>query len=194
MRAHTNPFRAGCIESLAFRWPSGCDPETLLDRWSSLGCRAALIAPKGHGKTTLLATLKPLWSDRGWTIHHDVLREETPRFPRHYRQTVVPAWHDRTLLLLDGSEQLSPWAWWRWKRWSRRAGGVLITRHRPGGLPTLLQLQTSPQLLADLLTELWPGSLADLPAPPDQLWREENGDLRLVFRRLYDWAAGQEEC
>ncbi|MCC5789319.1 MAG: hypothetical protein JJT75_06775 [Opitutales bacterium] len=192
MRAHENPFRAERLESLAFRWPESLNAERLLDKWHALNRRAALIAPKGHGKTTLLGTLMPHWEAEGWIIRRYVLREESPRFPQGYEHGEVRQWNRQTLLLLDGSEQLTPWSWWRWKRWSRQAGGVLITRHRPGGLPTLWQLETSPSLLTNLLAELWPGSLSDLPASPEKLWQQRKGDMRLIFRDLYDWAAQQE--
>lgn len=189
MKAKNNPFRSECIESLPFVWPADCDLENLRKRWESTARRGALIAPKGHGKSTLLKTLIAHFAASGWSVIPYQLREETPSFPPHYRQTEVPRWDRQTLLFLDGAEQLNPLQWWRWKRWSRRAGGVLITRHTPGGFPTLLKLTTDPELLERLLDQLYPSFAELLPCSLEDYHARFKGDLRLIFRDLYDRAA-----
>jgi hypothetical protein len=95
----------------------------------------------------------------------------------------------RDCLLLDGAEQLEARAWKRVERQSRAGGGLVITSHRPGLLPTLLQCETTPELLGEIVRELaGEESRAPLPA---ELYARHRGNLREALRELYDWWAGR---
>jgi hypothetical protein len=71
---------------------------------------------------------------------------------------------------------------------TRRAGGLVITSHRPGLLPTLFECTTSPELLAEIVGEL---SGADLEA--GELYERHRGNVRDALRELYDRWAGRSE-
>jgi hypothetical protein len=90
--------------------------------------------------------------------------------------------------LLDGAEQLS---WPRKRtllRTTRHGGGLIVTTHRAGLLPTLYQCRTSPQLLGGLLEELEP-QYATSEAELGALFRRHHGNVRNALRELYDQTA-----
>jgi hypothetical protein len=95
------------------------------------------------------------------------------------------------VLLVDGADAL-PWlGWLRVKRLARRAGGLIVTTHRPGRLPTLVECATSPALLREIVDAL--GDARDAAwrdAIPD-LFRKHRGNLREALRDLYDRCAAR---
>lgn len=186
MRPRDNPFASHRIESLAFRLPAGQSRESLLARLADLQFRAAIVGPEGTGKTTLLDELADRLAAPGRRICRARLRPGR----RHFEPGELPPADDSTaLLLLDGAEQLGCLAWWRLKRRSRRWAGLLVTSHRPGRLPTLIECTTSPDLLDELLAGLLPNDHAAASPLAHQFFRETRGNIRVVFRMLYDaWA------
>lgn len=59
---------------------------------------------------------------------------------------------------------------------------MIISSHQPGLLPTLVDCQTSPALLRELIHRLDPCCNVDATA----LYSRHNGNLRNAFRELYD--------
>jgi hypothetical protein len=191
MRARDNPFAVDRVLALRTRLPPGESWEGLLDRFEALSRRAALVGPHGAGKTTLLEDLEPWLAGRGLRLRKVTLRAGERRLGSERARALFEGLEAGDLLLVDGAEQLAPWAWQVLRRRARRAAGLLITCHRPGWLPTLLECRTSPELLADLLVELvGPAETAALPVA--ELFERHRGDLRAVLRGLYDvWARGR---
>jgi hypothetical protein len=91
--------------------------------------------------------------------------------------------------MLDGAEQLSRIAWWRFRRGSRPARGLIVTSHRPGLLPTLIECHTNRELLMDLLEELLGGRDMAVRDRAERLYRRHHGNIREVWRTLYDQCA-----
>jgi hypothetical protein len=87
-------------------------------------------------------------------------------------------------VFVDSVEKLGRWRWRAFERESRRAGGLLVTTHAPGFLPTLLECRTTPALLEDLVRELVGDEAGQLPLT--QLYGLHRGNLRLALRALYD--------
>jgi hypothetical protein len=90
---------------------------------------------------------------------------------------------------LDGADHLSliHWGliWWR----SRAAGGLIVTSHERRLLPLLTRRETSLRLLRLLCDRL--ETSAALPAGLlDDLFVQHRGNIRDVFRHLYDICAG----
>lgn len=193
MRARDNPFGAQRLLALRYRL-SGLTWEDLLARLAALGYRAALVGPHGHGKTTLLEELAVRLEGRGFRLRSATLHDGERRLGADQERTLFADLTRRDCLLLDGAEQLNPLSWRRAERRSRAAGGFIVTSHRAGLLPTLVECRTTPELLGDLVRELvgdgaaggHPSSLAELCA---QLFTRHGGNLRDVLRELYDrWA------
>ena len=184
MRARDNPFASERVlrvryKSQAWTW------EQLLARLEAMRYRAAIVGPHGSGKTTLLEGLEPLLAARGFATRYCRLTTEnrSPTPAEWRRMTSDSGPHDA--ILLDGCEQLSWIGWWRFRRATRRAGGLIVTTHLAGRLPTLLRTTTSPALLAQIVREL----AGDVATDLDHLYARHRGNLREALRELYDRSA-----
>ena len=176
MRARDNPFASGRVERLRYRLPEGLTWERLLERLADLRHRAALVGPHGRGKTTLLEELAPRLTARGFRVRSVTLRQDERRVDWSRLRLKADE-----ILLFDGAELLGRFAWLRVRLSCRRAGGLIVTSHRPGLLPTLLECNTTPELLAGLVRELTGEELET-----EELFARHGGNLRLVFWEMYD--------
>jgi energy-coupling factor transporter ATP-binding protein EcfA2 len=197
MRACDNPFRVQRLARLAYRL-EGTTWEALLARWDALGRRAALVGPEGRGKSTLLAELGGLLVERdGVRLRAVVLRRGERRLPRAERARLLDGVEARDLLLVDGAQELASWEWRRLCEASRDAGGLLVTSHRAGLLPTLHECRTTPELLDDLLAELLRGerdeSLVVPIAEAAAMFARHHGNLRDALLAAYDHCAARSD-
>jgi hypothetical protein len=192
-----NPFRSECVEALEFR-PQGEDWPEILGRLREMSYRGAIVGPKGHGKTTMLEELGRRLEAEGWRMVLIRLNEEMPRMTGEVLVSIVRTADLRTIVLIDGAEQLRAPAWLGLRWYLRHAGGLVITIHRPGRLPTLHECRTSPALLQGLIDELFnetPGKMLERQIREDDykdLYRECAGDLRRALMALYRRHAGVE--
>lgn len=181
MKARENPFRSERIEALRFR-PQGTSLKELLDR--AMGLRAAaIVGPEGSGKTTLLEAFALPLGESGFEVH---LVRVGPRADAAEWKG-PPGSGGKTALLLDGLESAGSRARPLLREMGSRWDLLVISAHRPGLLPTLVELGTSPELLADLVRDLVgeEGAAALLPDLP-RLFGECRGNIRGCFRELYD--------
>jgi hypothetical protein len=185
MRARDNPFRSERIEQLNYRL-AGATWSDLLSRLEGFGFRAAIVGRHGTGKTTLLEQLAPRLAARGWRTR--LLRLGTAQRAMGFRLCcgLSAGVESQDILLVDGAEQLSAMGWWRFCRASRNAGGVIITVHRPGRLPTLYECRSSVELLAELAGELLRLPAGEVRAEAEVLFERHGGDLREALRGWYD--------
>lgn len=174
MRARDNPFASHRVEKLRYRLPEGLTWDRLLDRLAALRYRAALVGPHGRGKTTLLEELASRLKALGFRVRTVTLRQEERRVGR------LGGLGADEILLLDGAELLGRLAWLRVRFACRRAGGLIVTSHRAGLLPTLLECRTTPELLADLARELTGEELE-----VGELFARHGGNVRMAFREMY---------
>ena len=190
MRACDNPFATSRLLSVRYEFPEG-RAGTLLARLDRLRYRAAIVGPHGTGKTTLLEDLEKPLARLGFRVTHLRLDAEHRRFPLRCLSQLAATLDARDLVCLDGAEQLDcvRWMMFRWR--TRRAGGVLITSHRPGLLPTLIECTTSPALLDGIMSRLAPQTGGVRTPTPEDLFARHHGNLRDALRELYDvYAAG----
>ena len=96
---------------------------------------------------------------------------------------------ERDVILFDGVEQLSRvrWEHFRWK--TRRAGGLVVTVHSPGRLPTLIDCETSPVLLSRIAGEMLGTEPGEQLTQAEELWVKCGGNVREALLEWYDRAA-----
>jgi len=184
MRAGDNPFTVQKVQRIRYRL-SGETWEGLLERLAMLRYRAAIVGPHGRGKTTLLEDLAPRLEALGFRVRSVMLHTGDRRLDREQREILLRHLSPRDLLCVDGAEQLGRISWLALLARSQAAGGLLITSHRPGLLPTLLDCETTPELLADIVSDL----LGREAEGTEELFVRHEGNLREALRAMYDvWA------
>jgi hypothetical protein len=188
MRARDNPFAVDRLDRLRFRllddsW------DALWQRLENLKFRASVVGPHGSGKTTLLGELTERLQSAGHRVQRLRLNEQQPSFPRGFLHEFWRQLAPGDIVILDGAEQLSRIAWWRFRRRSLAARGLIVTSHRPGLLPTLVECRTNRELLVDLLQELLGGRDAAVRDEAARLYDRHGGNIREVWRALYDQCA-----
>ena len=189
MRARDNPFRTDRVLEVRYR-PLRGSWDDLLTNLHALLYRAAIVGPQGSGKTTLLEDLAPRLRERGYTVRELRLDTETPRFAPGFLNRFVASLTPSDVVLFDGAEQLGPIAWRIFRHRCRAAAGLIITGHRPGRLPTLIETATTPELLAALVGQILGDEAREVdPILPD-LYARHEGNLRDALRELYDRYAG----
>lgn len=189
MRARDNPFAVQRLHGIPYRL-TGVTWEELQERLASLRFRAALVGPHGRGKTTLLEELAWRMGERDLRTRAVTLHEGDRRLSATQREVLFRNLTPRDVLLVDGAEQLSRFAWLEVRTRSRAAGGLVITSHRPGLLPTLHECHTTPELLAGIVANLVGWEEAERLPPSGDLLARHGGNVRDALRELYDLCAG----
>ena len=188
MRARDNPFATDRVLRVRYR-PQGWTWDAMLARLAAMDYRGAIVGPEGRGKTTLLEDLGERLKERGLRLRHLRLSRERPHLDRASRRALVTDISDRDVILFDGAEQMGRLAWWNILRLSRRAGGLVITSHRAGLLPTLVECETSVALLGQIVHTLHPP--ARDPDVIQSLFLRHGGNIRNALRELYDTTGAQ---
>jgi len=189
MRARDNPFRTDRVLEVRYR-PLRGTWDDLLTRLHALGYRAAIVGPQGSWKTTLLEDLAPRLRERGYAARELRLDAETPRFAPGFLDRFVASLTPSDVVLFDGAEQLGLIAWTLFRHRCRAAAGLVITGHRPGRLPTLIETATTPELLAALVGQILGGEACEVEPILADLYARHDGNLRDALRELYDRYAG----
>lgn len=185
MRARDNPYSTDRVLRQRYRM-SKAEWAELMERLRSLSFRGAIIGPHGSGKTTLLEDLAERVAASGWLPHILRLNTESPQLPAGRGVPWVRTLGPRDMIFLDGAEQLPLARWLAFRIAARAAGGLIITTHSAGRLPTLRRCATTPELLIELVSGL--GQTLP-PAEAVRLHRQFHGNIRDALRFLYDRAA-----
>jgi hypothetical protein len=190
MRARDNPFATAHIHRVRYQF-DGLTWDQFLERLAQRNYRGAVVGPEGAGKSTLLEDLRSRLAARGFEPVPLRLTQEAPRFPRALLRHLGATLARRHVVLLDGAEQMSRWDWgiFRWR--IRRAGGLVITAHRPGLLPTVLTCATSPGLLSEIVRRLLGETGSVSHEEIERLFRRHRGNVREALRELYDTCGSQ---
>ena len=185
MRARDNPFAMDRVHAIRYR-PQGTTFNGLLAHLRELDYRAAIIGPDGSGKTTLLEDLERALAEQGIKTRMVFVNDTFPLSDPTCRRLLSELTRDE-LVLLDGADLVPRSGWSLLKRHTiTHAYGLVITSHRPGLLPTLIECTTSPSLLHDIARELQP---PDRPIPTrslESLFHRHQGNIRACLRELYD--------
>ncbi len=180
-----NPFSTRFVEpgAIPYCLPGRSGLSDLVARLGATAGWGEVVGPHGSGKSTLLASLLPLLTD--WTLRPVRLSTTARNLPLDLWPLPGP----RPLLVIDGFEQLRWLTRRRVVRACRQAGvGLLVTSHRPTGLPPLHRTDVTPGTLSWVLDRLVPPAGRDLldGFDPAARLRAHRGSLREVLFELYD--------
>ena len=183
-----NPFstrftRPGAV---AYRFPAGLSAATLVQRLSHSGWQGQILGPHGSGKSALVAALIPAIKQAGRQTVLIELHDQQRRLPDDWLQRTDPS--RPTVVIVDGCEQLASWNRAGLKRSCRRRGlGLLVTTHRPLGLPDLYCTSVDLALAQEIVRSLL-GDQQSLVAPDEvkQCFERHQGNLREALFDLYD--------
>jgi hypothetical protein len=186
VNALNNPFATDRVErALAFRpeWAGTTWKEIEL-RWKHLDHHVTLTGHHGSGKTTFLDAWKKRLIENG----HEVI---SLFFNRESRSLSPADWQalkncTEKTILLDGEEQLNWWARRKFYQLSQQADGVLVTRHGPGKLPTLLHFESDIKTLELCIHQLAPEHHQTLSPHLEVWWQQCNGNIREILLKCYD--------
>jgi hypothetical protein len=188
LRPSRNPFSTRNVRPgvLPFLFPAGTTAADLVARLRRNGWWGQIVGPHGCGKTTLLRALLPALQTAGRTIRLIELHAGD-RLPVSHAER--DRWDETTLVVVDGYEQLG-WLARRWLRRScrRRRSGLLVTTHRPTGLPDLWDAAMTLEL-AQTLTRSLLDPADSTPIRADdvaQAFQQCQGNLRETWFCLYD--------
>jgi hypothetical protein len=184
----TNPFSTRYVRpgALPCLFDDGETADSVVARLRGQKWWGEIIGPHGSGKSTLVAALLDGLQAVGRTPLLHTLHDGVVRFPGLTPGALCL--HPVAVLMIDGYEQLSRWQRFRVRRSCRRAGcGLVVTAHRPTGLPELYRTRVTPGLAGRIFAELTNDrrALASLSELSDRLARR-NGNLREAFFDLYD--------
>lgn len=195
-----NPFATRYIRpgALAYHFPAEGSLAGLIDRLADCGWRGEILGPHGSGKSTLVRSLIPELTSRGMHVSLFTLRQGSRRlpptegdgvewFPPGGDEAAPPGVVSR-LWIIDGAEQLSWFAWWRLRGdcwWNGR--GLIVTTHRPLGLPTLIRTSTTADLAWQLVRKLLAADQRSISqADVEEAFRRQDGNLRETLLALFD--------
>jgi hypothetical protein len=185
---YSNPFSTRYVRpgAITYHLPDALSIDQLVARLKSHDWWGQVVGRHGAGKTTLLHTLLPAIEQAGrrvqfLTLHAGQRRLQIPK-------SVSNQWDASTQLVIDGYEQLSWLARMQVKHRCRsQLAGLLVTTHRPLGLPTLLKVEPTCELVARLvldLTKETPGLVDELDVR--RCFERQAGNVREAFFALYD--------
>lgn len=179
-KARDNPYATARLEALEYRfehdtWTS------FLERLESMNYCGALVGPEGVGKTTLLLELKKKLSDDGFNPLLLKLSGGKRSLPLSFW---VDSQKTNRIILVDSAENLP---WWQFQilklKCKLHSLGLVVTAHKEGLLPTLIQCRTSLDLL-DELSESLLGHKAETQSL-SLVYQLSQGNIRLAFMHLY---------
>jgi len=193
MKARHNPFSVDRVQTIRYR-PLKATFDDILTRLETMDYRAAVVGPEGAGKTTLLEDLQHALQRQGLQTRMVFVNDTSPLDHPTRRQLMSQLKSDE-IVLLDGADATSLAMWTLLKRHIlRQAAGLVITTHRPGRLPTLIDCATTPALLGEIVDELLPEKRHAHADGLQQLFRHHQGNIRNCLRELYDLMAANSRA
>ena len=188
MKARHNPFSVDRVQTIRYR-PLATTFDDILARLEVMNYRAAIVGPEGAGKTTLLEDLQHALQRQGLRTRVIFVNDTSP-LDRPTRRQLMSQLESDEIVLLDGADALGRARWTFLRRHIlKHAAGLVITTHRPGRLPTLIDCTTTPTLLGEIVDELRPETRDAHADGLQQLFRHHQGNIRNCLRELYDMCA-----
>lgn len=183
MKAKDNPFNTERILKIRY-FISPREFNGLFEKLRTLNYRCAIVGSEGAGKTTLMEDMEDSLCSMGFNIKKLLLTREKRVFPfdfiNHFFKSLTPD----DIILFDGAEQMNWLSWQIFKRKTHKSGGLIITSHIYGLLPTLYEAGTSPEILRDIVKLLLGEEVKKNEV--SELYDRHRGNIREALRELYD--------
>ncbi len=183
-----NPFSSRHVRpgAVPFLFPDGTTAASLAERLRDAGWRGQIIGPHGSGKSALVASLAPAIEETGRRAVLFELHDGQRRMPEGFPPP--DAVEGQCVVIVDGYEQLSPWNRFRLRRTCESSGwGLLVTAHKPVGLPELFRLAPDLSVAQRIVAWLVRGGRAAVePEEVAASFAAHQGDLREMLFDLYD--------
>ncbi|QDU31257.1 hypothetical protein ETAA8_64100 [Anatilimnocola aggregata] len=186
--AGSNPFATKFIRpgAIPYQFPPGISVESLTTQLKAQHWRGSIIGPHGSGKSSLIAALIPTLEAQARVIVRQQLHGGQRALD--WQSLNWRNWNERTLVIVDGYEQLSFWQRLLLRaRCLQRGAGLLVTAHQPVSLPAIFTTQPTFELALRIVQQLLPDSDDQItPADVAEAYAAQRGDLREMLLSLYD--------
>lgn len=191
--ARDNPFEADRIEQLLTFEPAWLNLtwNAILNRAAAMDYRGAVAGPHGSGKTTFCDAFSKRLEEREFTVIRWFLNDRKTQPDAGELAAIHSAeCPESTILLIDGTEFLSPAAWRSVFRETTKFAGLFATIHSEKNLPKprlpiFLRTETKPEMLLAFAKQLAPDFLWD-EAELRTIFEENRGNLREALWSCYD--------
>ena len=184
----SNPFSTRWIRpgAIDYRFSDGQDAQQLVTRLARWGWQGQIVGVHGSGKSSLVRALFGPIEAAGRRIDLVTLTQnERWWMPSRDR---VRSWNERTLVIVDGYEQLGMWSRWRLRAVCRRRGsGLLVTSHQDVGFSEVASTKVSLAMAQAIVSDLQrAGPVLVQPDDVLELFAAQNGNFRETLFGLYD--------
>lgn len=191
MKPVNNPFNTSNIHKIRYIFYPEGGMDSLMRKLAELDYKAAVAGPESSGKTTLLEDISINLTGKGFKTKYIKIDKENSKFPKSFFRQFLRELHKSDIVLFDGCEQLGYFFRICFKKEiCARAGGLIVTVHRPGRFPTLWECGTSEELFRRIVDLLLAGSKQNIIPHADfagKLYDKHRGNIRLGLRELYDF-------
>lgn len=177
VKARENPLATCNLESLPFRFTDQ-SRDSFYRKMKQKRFRGALVGKEGSGKTTLLFEIS-----RNLPQFKPVLIRLSGGKRNLPWQFWLKPLTKKNIVLIDSAENLSYPLFCLLNLKCLIAGGLIVTAHKEGLLPTLIRCRTSVELLDELIESLLGYKLDG--ARVEALYKRSGGNIRLAFMHLY---------
>ncbi len=183
-----NPFSTASVKpgAIAFQFGGDVSAASLVAQLKQNRWRGEIVGPHGSGKSTLLKTLIPEIEAAGREVRCYVAKPNDQRLSMFTADQVT--WTAATQVVIEGYELLSGRTQKMLDRVCReKQTGLLITCHKPQGLPALFQTSVTVELATSLVARLLPAK-CDFITPADvrDSFARQGQNLRELLFEMYD--------
>lgn len=186
--ATSNPFSTRWVRpgAIPYFFPPKVDARQVVLQLERQRWWGQIIGRHGSGKSTLLRSLIPAIEHMGRRVELFTLNNQQRRFP--FTQSNRSQWDAKSLIVVDGFEQLNWWNRTKLKArcWQSQAG-LLVTAHQCVRLPTLLTTDVSLQMAMSIVSRL--SNESEVSISDDDVavsYHRCAGNMRDVLFELYD--------